>query len=199
MIDDARRRHRRHRTIGLAVLIAVGLAAAWLAGGGGGHNPAGNSPQTAGRPLSASTDARWTTLERCLTQAERALSASNPGDQGRVVLTRPGVLDVYDDPQPGYAGLVGVFTYEGTFEQARHAATAKHEQRGAKPAFGTTAGLAIGNLAYYFTGWVSSPALEAMTSCLAAGYRHQPTWPTNIDPASLPNTPGGIYRQTTQG
>ena len=197
VIEDARERQRRHRVIGVFVaVLVVGIAVARLTYGGDGGGGGAVSPQAVGGPVAAATEARWTALERCLVRAERALSASNPGSDGRVRLIGGRALDVYDDPQPTFAGLVGVFESERTFTQAQRTANATPLRPHAlKPGIGTSAGLAIGNVAYYFTGWASTPARTAMADCLVSAYHGQPRWPANVDPASLASWPGGLYRR----
>ncbi len=100
-------------------------------------------------------------------------------------------LQVFSDPLPRFDGLIGVFAYEGTFARAEGVAKAIKKHLRALHGVGTAAGLAIGNVAYYFTGWPSSAQLQIVTGCLAKTYAGQPRWPASINPAHFPER-GGI-------
>lgn len=103
----------------------------------------------------------------------------------------PGHLQVFSDPQPRYAGFTGDFTYEGTFARAEAQAKKIKKRPHALNGIGAAAGLALGNVTYYFTGWTSTPQLLIMTGCLVKAYHGQPRWPASVNPAHFPAR-GGI-------
>jgi hypothetical protein len=49
----------------------------------------------------------------------------------------------------------------------------------------TSAGLAIGNVAYYFTGWKSTAEALGVSGCLGSSYRNEPRWPETRNPVQL--------------
>jgi hypothetical protein len=55
----------------------------------------------------------------------------------------------------------------------------------------TGAGLAIGDVTYYFTDLTSTPQLMVITTCLAQTHAGQPRWPSNVNPTSLTGSPPG--------
>jgi hypothetical protein len=104
---------------------------------------------------------------------------------GVVRAIRPGHLRVFFDPLPGYDGFVGDFVNEGTFARAR-ARAARIKQHGDEfHGVATSAGLALGNVTYYFTDWASTPDRVVVTRCLADTYAGQPRWPADLDPVNL--------------
>jgi hypothetical protein len=105
-------------------------------------------------------------------------------------------LQIYDDPEPHHPGLSWVFEYEGTFARARAKAQATPFRLHALArGIGTSAGLAIGNVAYYYTSWPSTPQRSATAQCLVSTYQGQPRWPASVDPTSLAVWPGDLYRR----
>jgi hypothetical protein len=144
---------------------------------------------TSSAAASGKFDARWSALQACLVTAERNLP-SNQGGPGKAQTVSPGLIHVFFDRQPRYAGFTAAFSYEGTFARAEAAAKGIRKQRHALGGVGTAAGLAIGNVTYYFTGWASSPQLTLLTDCLVKTYAGQPRWPANVDPRSLADESG---------
>lgn len=195
VISDARARHRRHRAVAVLAVGAV-VAVTVLATGGGGAHAGRASASSAGPPIVARVDARWRALERCLVRAQHAQDAANGGLPGHVAQGRAR-LEVYSDPQPGYRGLTWILEYRGTFRAAKATASDKpkrlNEMVGGRAGMGTSAGLAIGNVAYYYTGWDSTPEGLAVTGCLDSTYRNQPRWPANLDPARLATWHDSLY------
>ena len=170
------RSRRRGACFGVACLVASALAV-------GGVDA---SSAATGQKL----DARWAALQNCLIRGQQLLPA-NQGGPGRVRTISPGVLHVFFDAQPRYAGFTAAFIYKGTFARAEAAAKRIKKQRNALHGVGTAAGLAIGNVTYYFTGWGSTPELTVLTACLPTVYAGQPRWPANVNPTSLSTEPGG--------
>ena len=184
VIDDARARERRHRAVGAVAAVAVAgvFALAFGLTGGDGHTGPASHSSAAGSPLAAKLDARWSDLRRCLTYVEQHPVVNGYPQQGGTVeavgATR---LQVFSDPTPRFDGLIGAFGYEGTFARATAAAKAKKKQPRALHGVGTTAGLAIGNVTYYLTGWGSTPQITIVTGCLFKTYDGQPRYPAHLD------------------
>jgi hypothetical protein len=135
------------------------------------------------RAASAKVDARWTTLQTCLTNAEHSVLRQVIHLNGSVRTTSPGHLRVFAPD-----GWVAAVTYQGTFAQAK--SQAKQTKQTLRPPTppGTGAPFAIGNVTYYFTTFVSSTQVEVVTGCLTKTYAGQPKWPANLDPNSLANS-----------
>jgi len=104
---------------------------------------------------------------------------------GVVRTISPGHLRAFFDPLSRYSGLVGDFANEGTFARARARAERIKQHGDEFHGVPTSAGLAIGNVTYYFTDWASTPDRIVMTGCLAGAYADQPRWPTNLNPVQL--------------
>jgi hypothetical protein len=147
------------------------LIAAALAGCGSGG--ATSTSSTA----AVKVDRRWTALQRCLLDGEQ----TRPEPLGGTIASAgSGQLAVYAPD-----GFVAAISYEGTFARAKAQARRTRPRSRAQVAGGTGAGLAIGNVAYYFSGLASTPQLEAITGCLVQTYRGSPRWPPRLDPTSL--------------
>ena len=192
VIIDARNRQRRYRAAAALVVGAV-IAAIVLATGGGGAHAGRAAVSPAGGPILARFDSRWSTLERCLVRVQRAQDVGNeyPGHVARVGAR----LEVYNDPLR-YDGLTWILEYRGTFKAAKATALRIPKRAYGKVdglRIGTSAGLAIGNVAYYYTGWKSSPEALAVTGCLDSTYRNQPRWPTNLNPTRLATWHDSVY------
>ena len=199
VIDDARARERRHRAVGAAAtLSAVGVfvLAFGIASGGGQAGASHHTSAPGGRPLAARLDARWSSLRRCLSYVEQHPDLNGYPEQGGTVQTVGSTrLQVFSDPSTRFDGLIGVFAYEGTFARAQAAARAKKKQPRALHGVGTTAGLAIGNVTYYLTGWGSTPQITIVTGCLSKTFAGQPRYPAHLDvmgPAGSRLLPQGI-------
>jgi len=151
-------RRRRRLWIALAGLLAAGVL------GAGGSSAAG-----------INTDARWQTLEHCLTVGEANLSRA-----GEVDTPSTGRITVYAPD-----GFISGISYESTFARAEAQAKRTKEQIKHPRDMSVGAGLAIGNVTYYFTALASTPQIEMVTKCLVTTYPNGPKWPAGLQPGSL--------------
>jgi hypothetical protein len=115
-------------------------------------------------------DARWSALQSCLTKEEQGTVETVIHPRGSVRTVSPGHLRIFAPD-----GWVAAITYEGTF--ARAEAQAKRTKAMYLPIPpGTGAGFAVGNVAYYFTTFLSSPQFDVVTGCLGKTDAGQPKW-----------------------
>jgi hypothetical protein len=153
-------------------LPAAALIGAALTGCGSG-GAATTSSSTAALKL----DSRWTALQSCLLGGEHKALGGTLASEGS------GQLEVYASD-----GFVAAISYEGSFARAKAQARRTKPRSRAQVTGGAGAGLAIGNVTYYFTGLVSTPQLQAITGCLVETYRGASRWPAQLDPTSLATT-----------
>ncbi len=149
-------------------LPAAALIAAALAGCGSGGAATSSSTTT------VKLDSRWTALQSCLLTGEQKRLGGTLASEGS------GQLEVYAPD-----GFVAAISYEGSFSRAKAQARRTKPRSSAQVTGGAGAGLAIGNVTYYFTGLASTTQLDAITGCLVETYRGASRWPAQIDPTSL--------------
>jgi hypothetical protein len=128
-------------------------------------------------------DARWSALQTCLTDTEHGVLSNGIHPNGFVATSSPGHLKI-----EGSGGFAAAIIYAGTFSRAE--ALAKRTKKDLRPSSppGHGAGVAVGNVTFYFTTFSGTVQQEVVTSCLARTYAGQPKWPAHMDLASLPGS-----------